>query len=46
MTMKESKDVRGALLELKEVAGRKRKHAASLSSRADLILRHSVPLLM
>ena len=45
MTTKESKDMRGALLELKEVAGRKRKHAASLSSHTDLILRRSVPLL-
>ena len=45
MTTKESKDVRGALLELKEVVGRKRKHAASLSSHTDLILHHSMPLL-
>ena len=37
--------MRGALLELKEVAGSKRKDAASLSSRADLILRRSMPLL-
>ena len=45
VTTKESKDERGALLELKEVAGSKEKHAASLSSHADLILRCSVPLL-
>ena len=35
--------VHGALFELKEVAGRKEKAATLLNSRADLILRCSVP---